>query len=160
MKCTNRRSQVLRKGHAFPSLVTAVPENCRALIVCDDDFVAERLKNVSSAAGVMVEWAKSMAEGCEAARSGRFHVIFTSPVLSDGSWTRLVDIATRYDLAFEVVLVASTSTFESTKYGEMSEKLAFDILDPLRDLPINAETTRRAVWAGYLMGAGRCVAAG
>ena len=85
-------------------LTLKVPDGARILIVCDDDSDTERLKTILREAGFVSEWAKSMTAGCEAAKSGRFQVIVSTPLLSDGSWRRLTDIANHNDLGFEVVL--------------------------------------------------------
>src|SRR6266446_1560997 len=81
-----------------------VPEGARILIVCDNNSDTDRLKDVLREAGFVSEWARSITEGCKAAKSGRFQVVVSTPVLSDGSWRRLIDIANHYDLGFEVVL--------------------------------------------------------
>jgi DNA-binding NtrC family response regulator len=90
--------------------------------------------------------------GCESAKSGRFQVVISTPVLGDGSWRRLVDIASHYDLGFVVVLVAST--FDCNQWAEALENGAFDVLDVLHELPKAAEIAQRAQWAAYLKGAG------
>jgi DNA-binding NtrC family response regulator len=151
----NKQNQgTSRKNSAYPSLIPKVSDAARILIVCDDPSVAERLNSAFREAGFISECARSMTAGCRFARSGRFQVVFTTPVLRDGSWRRLADIASQYDLGFEVVLVASNSDFK--KYAEGMEDGAFDVLDALRELPNAAETARRALWAAYLKGAGPC----
>jgi len=47
-----------------------VPEGARFLIVCDDNSDTDRLKVILREAGFVSEWAKSITEGCEAAKSG------------------------------------------------------------------------------------------
>jgi len=66
-----------------------VPDEARILIVCDDDSIMEGLNIAFREAGFISECAKSMTAGCEFARSGRFQVVVTTPVLGDGSWRRL-----------------------------------------------------------------------
>jgi len=83
-----------------------VPDGARILIVCEDNSDTERLKDVLREEGFASEWAKSITAGCEAAKSGRFQVVVSTPQLRDGSWRRLTDIAYHYDLGFEVVLWA------------------------------------------------------
>lgn len=134
------------------SLILRVPDEARVLIVSDDDSLTEQLNNVTCEAGLTSECATSMTAGCALARSGRFQVVFTTPVLADGSWRRMVDIANHYDLDFVVVLVAST--FDFSERAEALEDGAFDVLDALHELPKTAEAARRAVWAAYLRGAG------
>jgi DNA-binding NtrC family response regulator len=95
-----------------------------------------------------------MAEGCAFARSGQFQVLYTTPVLPDGSWRRLADIASQYDLGFVVVLVASGYDFNQC--AEAVKEGAFDVLDPMHELPKTAEAARCALWAAYLKGAGPC----
>ena len=93
-----------------------------------------------------------MTAGCRAARSGRFQVVFTAPMLADGSWNRLADIAGYYDLGFVTVLVAGT--FDLKQWAEALEAGAFDVLDALHELPLTADFAKRAFWAAYLKGAG------
>jgi DNA-binding NtrC family response regulator len=127
-------------------------EEARILIVCDDDSVTERLSIAFREAGFTWECARSMTAGCASARSGRFPVVFTTPVLRDGSWRRLVEIASQYDLGFEVVLAAST--FDPNHWAGAREDGAFDVLDALHELPRAAEVAKCALWAAYLKGAG------
>jgi len=87
-------------------LTLKIPEGARILIVCDDDSDTEWLKTVLLEAGLVSECARSITAGCEAARSGRFQAVVSTPLLSDGSWRRLIDISNHYDLGFEVVLWA------------------------------------------------------
>jgi len=116
--------------------------------VCDDDSITERLNILFGEGGFTSECAKSITAGCESARSGRFQAVVTTPVLSDGSWRRLVDIANHYDLGFGVVLVART--FDLSQWAEALESGAFDVLDALHDLPKAAEVTKQALEAAYL----------
>ena len=120
----------------------------RVLIVCDDDSNTETLQTVFREAGFLSECAKSITAGCEAAKSGRFEVIVSVPVLSDGSWRRLIDVADHYDLSFEVVLLART--FDLNQWAEALEEGAFDVLDALQELPRAAEVASRALGAGHL----------
>jgi len=129
-----------------------VPDEARILVVCDDDSISERLKNVLWEAGFVSQSAKSMTAGCELARSGRYQVVITSPILADGSWRRLVEIASQYDLGFEVVLAATT--FDHNHWGETLEEGAFNVLDALHELPRAADVAKCALWAVYLKGAG------
>ena len=133
-------------------LALKVPDGARILIVCDDDSDTERLKTILREAGFVSEWAKSMTAGCEAAKSGRFQVIVSTPLLRDGSWKRLTDIANHYDLGFEVVLWARN--FDLAEWVEALKDGAFDVLDAMCEPPKALEATRRALWAAYLKGAG------
>ena len=96
---TTSNAPKTRAGSVF-----GVPSGSQILIVCQDSS-AERLKAVLGEAGVVSETAKSMTAACELARSGRFQAIVSSPVLSDGLWRRLADVANHYDLGFEIVLL-------------------------------------------------------
>jgi DNA-binding NtrC family response regulator len=133
-------------------LTLKVPDGARILIVCDDDSDTQRLKTILREAGFVAEWAKSMTAGCEAARSGQFQMIVSTPLLRDGSWRRLTDIANRYDLGFEVVLWARN--FDLAEWVEALKDGAFDVLDAMCEPPKAVEATRRALWAAYLKGAG------
>jgi DNA-binding NtrC family response regulator len=136
------------------ALIRKVSEKARILIVCDDDSITKRLKIAFQEACLSSEVVQSMTAGCAFARSGGFQVVFTTPVLRDGSWRRLTDIASQYDLGFVVVLVASGYDFHQC--AEAVKEGAFDVLDPMRDLPKTAEAARCALWAAYLKGAGPC----
>jgi len=142
------------KTSASTSLKLKIPDKARILIVCDDDLVTERLNIVLREAGFISECAKSITAGCESARSGRFQVVISAPLLGDGSWRRLVDIANYYNLGFVVLLVASP--FDFNQSAEAQENGAFDVLDVLHELPKVAEVTKRALWAAFLKGAGPC----
>lgn len=120
-------------------------EEARILIVCDDDSITERLSIVFREAGFISECAKSITAGCESARSGRFQVVVTTPVLGDGSWRRLVEVAHHYDLGFEVILLART--FELSQWAEALGEGAFDVLDALHELPQAAGVAKRALEA-------------
>ena len=122
------------------------------LIVSEEDSLAERLAMALPESGFIWERARSISAGCACAKSGRFQVIVTTPLLRDGSWRRLVDIAGHYDLGFVVILVAST--FDLEEWAEALEYGAFDVLDALHELPRVAESAERAARAAYLKGAG------
>jgi DNA-binding NtrC family response regulator len=128
-------------------------EPVRILIVCEDDAVTKQLKHFLREEGYLLEGVKSMTAACVSAKSGQFQVVFTTPVLGDGSWKRLVDLASLDDLGFVVVLVSGT--FDIKQWGEALEDGAFDVLDVLHDLPKTAEAASRALWAAYLKRVGR-----
>lgn len=134
------------------------PEAVRILIVSDDDAINTRLKDAFRKSGFVAKCAKSIAAGCKSARSGRFPVVVTTPVLADGTWRRLVDIASQYQLGFVVVLVASN--FDFTQWGKALEDGAFDVLDSLHELPKAAEVAKRAWRAASFKGAGQHQAEG
>jgi len=132
--------------------VVEVPDGARILIVCDSDSEAERLRNAFPKGKIFLECVTSITEGCDAAKSGRFQVIFSSPLLMDGSWRRLVDIAIHYDLPFEVVLWARN--FDLSEWAQALNEGAFDVLDSVHERQKVAEVTKRALWAAFLKGAG------
>ena len=129
------------------------PQGVRILIVSENDSLAERLARTLSEADFIWERARSITAGCESARSGRFQVIVTTPLLGDGSWRRLVDLAAHYDFGFVVILVAGA--FDIQEWAEALEFGAFDVLDALHEWPRVGEFAKRAAWAVYLKGAGR-----
>ena len=129
------------------------PQDARILIVSENDFIANRLANALSAAGFIWERARSITAGCESAKSGRFQVVVSTPLFGDGSWRRLVDVATHYDSWFVVILVATT--FDLQEWVEALEYGAFDVFDALHELPRVAESAKSAAWAAYLKGAGQ-----
>jgi DNA-binding NtrC family response regulator len=111
-------------------LTLKVPDGARILTVCDDDSDTERLKTTLQEAGFVSEGARSITADCEAAKSGRFQVVVSTPLLlSDGSWRRLTDIANHNDLGFEVVLWARN--FDLAEWVEALKEGAFDVLDAL-----------------------------
>jgi DNA-binding NtrC family response regulator len=134
------------------SLPLKVPDGARILIVCDDDSDTDRLKNVLQAAGFVPEYTRSLTAGCAAAKSGAFQVVVSTPLLRDGSWRRLIEIANHYDLGFEVVLWARN--FDLAEWMEALKDGAFDVLDAMCEPPKAVEATRRTLWAAYLKGAG------
>ena len=129
-----------------------VPEGARILIVCDNDSEMKQLKAELLRAGHIWECAKSITEGCEFAKSGRFQVVVSTPQLQDGSWRRLTDIANHYDLSFEVILWVRN--FDNFEEAQALNDGAFDVLDAVQEQPNTIETTKRALWAAYLKGAG------
>jgi len=133
-------------------LTLKVPDGARILIVCDDDSDTERLKTILQKAGIVSECAKSFTAGCVAAKSGRFQVVVSTPLLSDGSWRRLTDIANHYDLSFEVVLWARN--FDLSEWVEALKEGAFEVLDALCELPSAVKAIKTALWVAYLKGAG------
>jgi DNA-binding NtrC family response regulator len=134
------------------SLQSNIPDGARILIVCDDDFDSKRLRTLLLEAGFASDCAKSITTGCEAARSGQFQVVLSTPQLRDGSWRRLTDIANHYDLRFEVVLWAHN--FDLQEWAEALENGAFDVLDAVHEQRRVVEATKCALWAAYLRGAG------
>jgi DNA-binding NtrC family response regulator len=129
-----------------------IPDGARILIVCDDNPDTDRLKTILQEEGFVSEWAKSITAGCEAAKSGQFQVVVSAPVLSDGSWKRLTDIANYYGLGFEVVLWARN--FDLREWAVALNEGVFDVLDAMCEQPKAVEATKRALWAAYLKGAG------
>src|SRR2546422_3808704 len=69
-------------------LTSGVPDEARILILGDDEPDMERLKTVFREADFSAETATSITAGCEAAKSGRFQVVVSVPLLSDGAWRR------------------------------------------------------------------------
>lgn len=104
-----RESTGESKTHS--GLPLKVPDGARILIVCDNNSDTDRLRTIVQEAGFVSECAKSITAGCNAAKSGRFQVVISAPLLRDGSWRRLADIADQYDLGFEVVLWARNFDF-------------------------------------------------
>ncbi len=154
MRLRAQRQQANSKISARSSFESKASDQARILIVCDDESITERLNLALRAAGFVSKCATSMTAGCESATSGQFQVIFTIPVLRDGSWRRLADIASQYDPSFVIVLVASN--FDFNQCAKALDEGAFDVLDPLHELPKATEAARCALWAAYLKGAGPC----
>jgi PleD family two-component response regulator len=134
-----------------PDLRIDIPGRPRVLIACDDDHDAKRLKPLLSEAGFAVECVRSITAACEAAKSGRFQVVICKPQLRDGSWRRLTELASHYDLSFVVVVWAHT--FDLRDWAEALDNGAFDVLDAVYDLPRVVEVVKGASWAAFLLGA-------
>jgi DNA-binding NtrC family response regulator len=134
------------------SLQTNFPAGSRILIVSDDDSETRQLRTMLSEGGFAFDCAKSLRAGCEAAKSGQFQVVISTPMLRDGSWRRLVDIANHSDLRFEVVIWARS--FDLREWAEALENGAFDVLDAVYEQSRVVEATKCALWAAYLKGAG------
>ncbi len=117
----------------------------QVLIVSDNQSDTDRLKAAFRAAGFEVESANSMEEGCKSAKSGRFQVIFSSPILDDGSWTRLIEVANQRGLSLEIVLLARH--YDLSQWAAALGAGAFDVLDVFVDLPNAAEAANRALGA-------------
>ncbi len=133
------------------SVQSNVPDGARILIVCDEESDRKRLKLLLLDAGFDSECVNSITTGCEAARSGQFQVVVSTPQLGDGSWRRLADIANHFDLHFEIVLWAHN--FDLHEWSEALNHGAFDVVDAVFDRPRIAEVTKCALWAAYLRGA-------
>jgi DNA-binding NtrC family response regulator len=133
-------------------LQSNIPEGASILIVCDDDSDRKRLTTSLMEAGFALECAKSITTGCEAAKTGHFQVVFSTPHLRDGSWRRLTDIAHHYDLRFEVVLWAHN--FDLREWAAALDHGAFDVLDAVYEQSRVVEAAKCAWWAAYLKGAG------
>jgi len=129
-------------------LALGVADMARILIVSENDSDSGRLKTVFRKAGLTSESANSITTGCELAESGRFQVVFSTPLLGDGSWKRLIEVANYHSLSFEIVLLARK--FDLNQWLEALQVGAFDVLDVLCDLPKAAESAKRALGAAYL----------
>ena len=135
-----------------PGSPLKVPEGARILIVCEDGHDKDRLKTILGEEGFTSEWATSITAGCEAAKSGNFQVVLSTPFLSDLSWRRFADIASHYGLGYEIVLWARN--YDLHDWGAALEEGAFDVLDAMCEQPTAIEATKGALWAAYLKGAG------
>jgi len=133
-------------------LTLRIPGEARILIVNDNNSETERLKSLFPGMGFMSETAKGITDACEAAKLGRFQVVVSVPLMRDGSWRRLIDVANHHDLGFEVILLART--FDLTEWANALNDGAFDVLDAAHELPKAALAAVCASWAAYLKGAG------
>ena len=129
-----------------------IPDGARILMVWDENHDPERLRTILREEGFISEWAKSMTAGCEAAKSGQCQVVVSTPLLKDGSWRRLSEVANHYDLGFEIVLW--TRNFDLREWAVALEEGAFDVLDAMCEQPMAVEATKGALWAANLKGAG------
>jgi len=143
-----RTRETTEKTKPRVGLTSGVVDDTRILIVCDDDPITECLKTVFREAGFSWKTAKNMTEGCESAKSGRFQLVVCPPLLSDGSWRRLIEVADHYDLSFEVVLLARN--FDLNEWAQALKDGAFDVLDVISELPKAAEVATGAFRAALL----------
>jgi DNA-binding NtrC family response regulator len=134
-------------------LVPGISNDAQILIICDQNSLTERLKVMFRQIGLNSETATCVTDGCNLAKSGRFQVIVTVPVLHDGSWRRLIDMAKHYDLAHEVVLLADD--FDLRQWGDALNEGAFDVINILYELPNAPNVVVAAFWAVYLKGGGQ-----
>ena len=137
--------------HYFPAHPDT-PVKPRILIVTDDESIYKELEIILLNEGFAPESEESMTAACNSAKSGRFQVVVTVPVLLDGSWKRLVDVESRCSPGFVIILLAST--LDRNQWTQSVEEGAFDVLDPRHGLPKVALAARCALWAAYLKGAG------
>ena len=152
MSVLPRTREMIGESKTRSGSTLKAPDGARILIVCEDDSDTERLKTILQKAGIVSECTRSITAGCEAAKSGRFQVVVSTPLLRDGSWRRLTDIANHYDLGFEVVLWARN--FDLAEWVEALTEGAFDVLDALCELPRVVKAIKTALWVVYLKGAG------
>jgi DNA-binding NtrC family response regulator len=134
------------------TLLPAIPSGARILIVCEEDSDTERLRALLFKAGFVPDCVKSLAAGCEAAMTGQFQVVISTPKLKDGSWRRLADIVDRNNLHFEIILWARN--FDLREWSEALNDGAFDVLDAVYEQPRAVEAAKTALWSAYLKGAG------
>lgn len=123
----------------------------RILIVMDDDLLSKELASAFRQAGIVVERVATLAAGSETARSGRFQVVVTAPVLKDGSWRRLLPASRHCDPGFAIILVAKK--LDSAEWAQALDDGALDVLDADHELPKAVEAAGRAFWTEYLTGA-------
>jgi DNA-binding NtrC family response regulator len=104
-----------------------------------------------SEAGFAVDCVRSITAACQAAKSGLYQVVVSKPQFRDGSWRRLTELASHYDLGFVVVVWAHT--YDLQEWAETLDNGAFDVLDAVYDLPRVVEVVKGASWAAFLKGA-------
>ena len=118
------------------------------LIVWENECDTERLKTTFREAGLTSESTSSLTTGCDAAKSGRFHVVFSTSFAAEGSWKRLIEVPNDCSLGFEIILLVRT--FDLNQWAEALQVGAFDVLDVLCDLPRAGATAKRALGTAYL----------
>ena len=141
-----------RESDRYLSLNSDTPAKPRILIVTDERSIYKELKIILLNEGFASACEETMTAACNSAKSGRFQVVVTVPVLLDGSWKRLVDVESRCTPGFVIILLAST--LDRNQWAQMVEDGAFDLLDPKDELSRVALAARCALWAAYLKGAG------
>ncbi len=129
-------------------LTPRMSDTARILIVCETNSDTRRLEALLRGAGLDSESVDSMTAACEAAISGRFEVIFTTPFTGGSSWKRLIGLASQQSLSFEIILLART--FNHGQWAEAMQIGAFDVLDLVFDLSRAAEVAQHAFGAAYL----------
>jgi DNA-binding NtrC family response regulator len=138
----------MQEANSFVALPLEKRRMSQVLIVCEADGETDTLEAVFLKAGIASESANSMTAGCDAAKSGRFGVVFSSPGSGGASWTRLIEVASQGGLSFEIVLLART--FDLNEWVEAMQLGAFEVLDVLRDVSKAADVARRALGAAHL----------
>jgi DNA-binding NtrC family response regulator len=91
--CGSQTRKTADQTDSDAGLPLRTPDTAHILIVSDNDSDIRELKIVFEKAGLASESARSITEGCESAISRRFQVILSTPVMADGSWRRLIDVA-------------------------------------------------------------------
>jgi DNA-binding NtrC family response regulator len=153
MTLNGTRQNSTMEHECSTGVASAVTNEARILIVGDDDVYEEQLKRTLAESGFVSENARSITDGCNAAKSGRFQVVVSVPSMRDGSWQRLVDVANYYDLNFEVVLLARN--FDPAECESALNHGAFDVLNVPNELQNIGRVATSAFWAAYLRGSGR-----
>lgn len=124
------------------------PDKPQILIVCDNDSETQQLEDVFQKA----EWAskavKTVASGCEWAKSGQFQVVLCAARPDDGSWKDLIDVGSQSHVTFEVILLAHT--FDLKQWAEALQIGAFEVVDTVSDLQGSTGAAKRALGASYL----------
>jgi DNA-binding NtrC family response regulator len=123
----------------------------RILVVSDEKLIVQQLDRVFDAAGFTSESTNTIAAASEFVRCSRIQVVFATPSFVDGTWRRLVDISSHYDLHFVVVLMTLTADLDA--WTRALDDGAFEVLDASHDLSRAPEVARAALWAAYLNGA-------
>ncbi len=116
----------------------------RILIACEDDSIAEQLRLIFLTANFKSEHTKDIRTACKFIESGRFQVVFTFPLLCDGSWQQLFDFARSRELPLFFVVMARSFDFHD--WGESLRNGAINVLDVLKELPKPAEVPSQAFW--------------
>ena len=94
------------------------PAEPRILIVSEDNAISRELELTLLHGGFISERIKGMSAACDCAKSGRFQVVVTAPLLHDGSWKRLTYIDRHYRPGFVIIVVAAN--FDMNESGTCS----------------------------------------
>ncbi len=115
----------------------------RVLIACDDDLLAGELQITLHSAGLKSARTTSVRTARKHVGSGNFLVVFTVPILPDGSWPNLLEFARSRNLAPAFVVIARS--FDLHEWGESFRNGAFDVLDALSEIPKAPEVASQAL---------------
>lgn len=116
----------------------------RILVVDDEPVIRLFLQELLEDEGYEVVTAQSIAEGTEALRTSRFHLVVTDKNLPDGTGFEIVHAAKEQDPPCEAMIITGYASLDS---AVMALQIgAYDyILKPIEDVDLLLEKARKAI---------------